>query len=99
MGRELSYAFISNKLIQDIGRDKLQEKLNRYDYSDINFRWEETCEFRNCVRGMCNRIFSYNELMDFAQESLNEENFRELHPISIILSEMDSDEYVVITSE
>lgn len=100
MGRDLSYAYISDKLIRDIGRIKLQENLDNYDNdTEKKLKWIETNEFRNCVEGMSNRIFSYNELKAYAHELLNKENFRELHPISMILSDMYEDDYVVISSE
>ena len=100
MGRDLSYAYISDKLIRDKGREKLQELLLTYDDKIYEqFQWQETYEFRNCVEGMSNRIFSFSELKAYAQELLNEEDFKALHPISMILSDMCDDDFVVISSE
>ena len=100
MGRDLSYAYISDKLIRNQGREKLQELLLSYeDEIYEQFNWQETYEFRNCVEGMSNRIFSFSELKAYAQELLNKEDFKALHPISMILSDMCDDDFVVISSE
>ena len=100
MGRELSYAFISDKFIQEHGREKIQKEL--YKYAEHIYRkldWVEDYNFRNCVEGMSNRIFSFSELKAYAQELLNEEDFKALQPISMILSDMCDGDFVVISSE
>ena len=100
MGRDLSYAYISDKLIRDQGREKLKELLLSYDDKIYQqFKWVEDYNFRNCVEGMSNRIFSYSELKAYAQELLNEEDFKALQPISMILTDMCDVDFVVISSE
>lgn len=100
MGRDLSYAYISDKLMRVQGREKLQELLRTYDDEIYEqFDWVEGYNFRNCVEGMSNRIFSFSELKAYAQELLNEEDFRALQPISMILSDMCDGDFVVISSE
>lgn len=99
MGRELSYAYIPNRLMTQYTREELQEKLLNYS-EEIRkmLDWEEPSEYRNCVELMENKIFSFNELKEYARKCLDENEFTALEPISKILSAMSDNEYVVIES-
>ena len=98
MGRDLSYAYIPNYLMIKYTKEELQNKFDNYDEIIKLLNWEEPCEYRNCVELMTNKLFRFDELKDYARKCLENDKFRELEPISKILSDMCSNEYVVITS-
>jgi hypothetical protein len=98
MGRDLSYAYIPNKLNNKYTKEELQQKIDNCEEIYEMLEWEDPCEYRNCVELMSNKLFSFNELKDYARKCLDENNFKALEPISKILKDMADGEYVVITS-
>ena len=86
MGRDFMYKFFS-----DISREELQKKVDTYEYLG---ELEEKPEFRNYVPAMT-KIFTYEELYEYVEQCLENEELTEVHALTYLLIEWDGD-YLVL---
>ncbi len=88
MGRDLSYAFIT-----DTPRENIDDN---YDFRSLRF--EELCNYRNYVDWMNNAVFTKEELIEYIESCVGLRDFQAVEALSHILNDFGDEAFVVISS-